>query len=158
MNEKNLRKHLAWLIQESEAHVEFEKAVAGLPPKLRGVVPEGAMHSAWDLLEHMRIAQWDIVEFSYNPTHRSPSFPEGYWPESSTPPNAKAWQESVAAFRRDRKTMVRLVTDPKTDLFTPIPHGTGQTVLREAMLLADHNSYHIGELVFLRRLLGAWKT
>ena len=139
------------------AHASFDQAVSGLPAALEGKRPEGAPHSAWELLEHMRLAQWDILEFSRNPKHVSPEWPEGYWPKTAAPPNAKAWAESVKKFRADLKAMEELVTDPKTDLFARIPHGDGQTILREALLAADHNAYHVGELVFLRRLLGAWK-
>ncbi len=104
----------------------------------------------------MRIAQWDILEFARNPKHKSPEFPKGYWPEAPTPPNEKAWQKSVNAFRADLKAMTELVANESTDLFAKIPHGDGQTVLREALLLADHNAYHLGQLVLVRRLLGAW--
>ena len=113
--------------------------------------------TAWRLLEHMRIAQWDILEFSRNPKHVSPKWPQGYWPSTDVPANDAEWDASVAAFRHDLADMEALVADPGTNLFAKIPHGDGQTVLREAMLVADHNAYHIGELVVLRRLLGAWK-
>jgi DinB superfamily len=116
----------------------------------------GADHSPWQLLEHMRIAQWDILEFSRDPKHVSPKFPEGYWPNSPTPPDKDAWEKSADAFRADLKSMVKLVENESTDLFLKIPHGDGQTVMREALILADHNSYHLGQLVLLRRLLGAW--
>jgi len=113
-------------------------------------------HTPWRLLEHLRIAQWDILEFSRNPKHVSPSFPDGYWPRSDAPPDAAAWDRSVAAFRADLKAMQDLVADPATDLFALLPHGEGQTILREALLVADHNAYHLGQLVMLRRALGAW--
>jgi DinB family protein len=157
MNDKALRKHLTSLLEKSEAHANFEKAAAGLQPELQGIRPPQAVHSPWEMLEHLRISQWDIVEFSHNPKHKSPSWPEGYWPKSPVPAHDRAWQDSVAAFLKDRKTMVDLVNNPQTDLFAAIAHGQGQTVLREALVLADHNAYHIGELVLLRRLLGAWK-
>ena len=111
----------------------------------------------WRLLEHLRMAQWDILEFSRNAKHKSPKWPEGYWPDGDAPPNSAAWDASVAAFRRDLVEMEKLVKDPSKDLFDPIPHGQGQTLLREALLVADHNSYHVGQLILLRRLLGAWK-
>ena len=152
-----LREHVLYLLRGGGAHLDFEKAVAGLPPELRGVRPAGLPHSPWRLLEHMRIAQWDILEFSRNPRHVSPPFPEGYWPEGDAPPDAGAWDRSVAAFRADLRAMEALVADPASDLFTPFPHGQGQTLLREALLVADHNAYHLGQLVVLRRLLGAWK-
>jgi len=121
------------------------------------VKPEGAPHSAWELLEHLRIAQWDMLEFSRNPKHVSPGWPDGYWPKSAEPENATAWEHSVKSFRLDLKAMRELISDPKSDLFTPFPHREGQTLLREALQMADHNAYHVGELIFLRRVLGAWK-
>jgi|SRR5581483_8867340 len=152
-----LRQHVLELLRSGHAHADFEAAVADFPSKLRGLKPKGAPHTAWQLLEHMRIAQWDILEFSRDPKHVSPPWPEGYWPKTEAPANPAAWNNSARSFRADLKTMAKLVADKNTDLFTPIPHGTGQTILREALLVADHNSYHIGQLVLLRRLLGAWK-
>jgi hypothetical protein len=151
-----LRDHLLSLLRGGGAHLDFDAAVGGLSPELRGAKPAGQPHTPWRLLEHMRIAQWDILEFSRNPRHVSPPFPQGYWPTGEAPPDEGAWDRSVAAFRADLKAMQDLVTNPATDLFTPIPHGEGQTVLREALLVADHNAYHLGQLVLLRRLLGAW--
>jgi hypothetical protein len=124
---------------------------------LRGVKPDGLPHSAWMLLEHLRIAQWDILEFSRNPKHVSPKWPEGYWPKNEAPPNATAWNKSVQQFAKDLKAMRDLVKNPKTDVYARIPWGDGQTVLREALLLADHNAYHVAQLIDVRRLLGAWK-
>jgi DinB superfamily len=124
---------------------------------LRGKRPRGAEHSAWEILEHLRIAQWDILEFSRNPKHKSPDWPKGYWPSAAEPPDDRAWDKSVSAFRKDLKAMCDLLADKSTDLFAKIPHGDGQTILREALLTADHNAYHLGELVLLRRLLGTWK-
>lgn len=152
-----LRQHLVKLLAGGNAHVDFDKAVAGLPAGLRGKRPKGQPFTPWRLLEHMRIAQWDILEFSRNPKHVSPDWPDGYWPKGDAPPSAKAWNDSVKAFRSDLAAMQALVSDPKTDLFARIPHGDGQTILREALLVADHNSYHLGQLVLVRRLLGAWK-
>ena len=155
--EKSLRKHLAKLLEGGEAHATFEDAVKDLPPALRGKRPKGAEHSPWEIVEHLRIAQHDILEFSRNPKHVSPKWPEGYWPESPVPPNDKAWAKSVRAFAADVKAMRKLVAEKSTNLYDPIPHGDGQTILREALLSADHNAYHIGQLVLVRRLLGAWK-
>ncbi len=155
-DEAALRKHLLYLLGGGGAHVSFDHAVADLPAKLRGKRARGLPFTAWRLVEHMRIAQWDILEFSRNPKHVSPEFPQGYWPASDAPPNA-AWKRSIAAFRADLAAMAKLVKDPASDLFTPFPHGDGQTLLREALLIADHNAYHIGQVVMLRRLLGAWK-
>jgi hypothetical protein len=154
---QSLRKELDRLLSGNGAHADFEAAVADFPAKLRGVKPEGAPHTAWELLEHLRIAQWDMLEFSRDAKHVSPAWPAGYWPKSAEPESAAAWEKSVKSFQHDLAAMRKLVADPKADLFTPLPHGEGQTLLREAMQMADHNAYHVGELVFLRRLLGAWK-
>ena len=152
-----LRKQLVKLLTGSEAHADFEAAIKDLPKELRGKVPAGAEHSAFQLVEHLRIALWDIVEFSQNAKHESPKWPEGYWPKSPEPPSDKAWDESVEAIRADLKVFAALISEKDTDLFAKIPHGDGQTILREALLAADHNAYHVGQLVLVRRLLGAWK-
>jgi hypothetical protein len=154
--DQSLREHLLYLLRGGDAHLHFDAAVAGLPRELRGARAPGIPHTPWRLLEHMRIAQWDILEFSRNPKHVSPKFPDGYWPEGDAPPDDGAWERSMAAFRADLRAMQDLVADPKTDLFARIPHGEGQTVLREALLVADHNAYHLGQLVCVRRALGAW--
>ncbi|HMG84297.1 MAG TPA: DinB family protein [Terracidiphilus sp.] len=151
-----LRKHLVEVLTGGHAHATFEQAVKGLPVELQGKVPKGAEHSPWQLLEHLRIAQLDILEFSRDSKHESPQWPEGYWPKEKAPADDKAWDKSVRAFRKDLKAMVALIEDEKTDLFAKIPHGDGQTILREALLAADHNAYHVGQLVLVRRLLGAW--
>ena len=152
-----LRQHIVILLKGRGAHADFEAAVAGLPTHLRGVKPTGAPHTAWQLVEHLRIALWDILEFTRDPKHASPAWPKGYWPATEAPPSDSAWDASVATFRSDLEAMQSLVSNPETDLLTPLPHGQGQTVLREALLAADHNAYHIGQLVMLRNLLGAWK-
>jgi hypothetical protein len=152
-----LREHLVQLLTGGHAHVDFDAAVKGVPIELRGERPEGAERSAWELLEHLRIAQWDILEFSRDAKHQSPEWPGGYWPPTAAPPDEHAWEKSVRAFRRDLKAMCELVTDPATDLYAKIPHGDGQTILREALLTADHNSYHLGQLLMTRKLLGAWR-
>jgi hypothetical protein len=151
-----LREHLAYLLKGGGAHVHFADALEGFPEVKRGAFAPGLRHTGWQLLEHVRIAQWDILEFSRNPNHVSPDFPGGYWPKTPNPPTEDAWDASVKAFQRDLASMVRLVQDPKTDLFARIPNGDGQTVLREALLLADHNAYHLGQLVDLRRAHGSW--
>jgi hypothetical protein len=156
MADDSLREHLLELLRGGNAHPDFEAAIANLPAELRGVRPPGLPHTPWRLVEHMRIAQWDILHFSIDPGHVSPDFPEGYWPSGDAPPDSSAWDRSVDAFRADLKAMIDLVTDSRTDLFAPIPHGQGQTILREALLVADHNAYHIGQLIVVRRLLGAW--
>lgn len=154
---QSLREHLVALLAGGQAHATFEDAVKDLPPKLRGAKPEKLPHSSWMLLEHLRIAQWDILEFSRHEKHESPKWPEGYWPKDPEPPNPGAWTKSVNQFRSDLKAMQDLVKNPKTDLFTKIPWGDGQTILREALLIADHNAYHVAQLVDVKRLLGAWK-
>jgi hypothetical protein len=156
MNADPVRRHVLELLKGGHAHVTFEDAVRGLPAELRGKKPRGGAHTAWEILEHLRIAQWDILEFSINPKHVSPEFPAGYWPATAAPPTAASWGRSVRAFRADLEAMQKLVGDPATDLYARIPHGDGQTILREALLVADHNAYHLGELVLVRRLLGAW--
>lgn len=154
--DSKVRKHVVELLKGGGAHATFDDAVKNMPVKLRGVAPEGLPHSAWMLLEHLRLAQWDILEYSRNPKHKSPKWPEGYWPVTQAPPSASAWDKSIQQFRKDLKAMQGLVADPKVDLCAPIPWGDGQTILREALLVADHNAYHIAQLVDVRRLLGAW--
>lgn len=156
-NDTALREHLVNLLTGGHAHATFEQAVKGLPAELQAKRPKGAEHSPWEILEHLRIAQSDILEFSRDPKHESPKWPEGYWPESKAPADDRAWDKSVRAFKKDLNEMCELVQNAKTDLFSKIPHGDGQTILREALLTADHNAYHIGELVLVRRLLGAWE-
>jgi hypothetical protein len=153
-----LRQHVLDLLRGRNAHADFDAVVADFPSRLRGVKPPGAPYTAWQLLEHMRTAQWDILEFSRDAKHKSPPWPEGYWPKTEAPPNAASWNNSLRSFRADLKAMAKLVADKKTDLFAKIPHGSGQTILREALLIADHNSYHLGQMVLLRRLLGTWKS
>jgi hypothetical protein len=155
-NDAALRRHLVDLLKGGSAHVHFMDAVENFPEQKRGTFAQGLPHTGWQLLEHARIAQWDILEFSRNPKHVSPGFPEGYWPKTPNPPNEDAWAKSVREFQRNLDEMIQLVQDPKTDLHATIRHGDGQTILREALVLADHNSYHLGQLVDLRRALGAW--
>ena len=155
MSDLAFREHLVNLLHGRGAHVPFERAVADVPEDRRGVVPEGTAASLWQQLEHLRIAQWDILEFSRDPSHMSPEWPDGYWPAAAAPPQG-AWQSSVAEFLADRAAIVELVADPQADLYAAFAHGTGQTLLREALVVADHNSYHVGQIVLLRRLLGCW--
>ena len=157
MVDNGIREHVAKLLSATNAHLDFDNAVSRIPVDLRTVIPHGATHSAWQLLEHLRIAQWDILEFSRNPSHISPTFPDGYWPSRNTTPDEDAWEKSVSAFRADRTALLELATNEATDLLAPIPHGTGQTILRECFVIAKHNSYHLGQLVLLGRLLGVWQ-
>lgn len=151
----SLRKHLADLLQMKGAHANFQDTLTDFPPAMRGVKPKAAPHTAWQLLEHMRIAQEDILDFSRNPQYDAKTFPDDYWPATDAPPSEDAWEDSVRKFQKDAKEMQELVADTKHDLLTKIPHGDGQTILREALLVADHNSYHLGQLMFLRKMLVA---
>lgn len=153
-NDSSLRQHLLELLAGGHAHLTLDDAVNDFPADLRGQRPPGAPHSAWELLEHIRIAQWDILEFARDPKHVSPQFPSGYWPATVAPPNASAWNESIEAFRRDLSALADLARDESVDLHARIPHGDGQTVLREILLAADHNAYHLGQLVMVRKVLG----
>lgn len=157
-NDKVLREHVLDLLIGESAHLNFDGAVKDMPEALRGERPKGSPHSPWEVLEHMRIAQWDILEFIRNPQHASPEFPAGYWPGTQTPPSKTAWDASVDAFRGNLRELAALVANESTDLLAAIPHGDGKTLLREALLTADHNAYHLGQLVTLRRILGAWSV
>lgn len=148
-----LRQQLIHMLTKAEAHVDIGSALRDFPRELRASKPGGSPHTPWQLLEHLRIAQSDIVQFTLNPKHRSPKFPDGYWPKTDMPPDDRAWDKSVARILEDLDEMVSLVGDPKIDLMKKIPHGTGQTFVREALLLADHNSYHVGQIVMLRRIM-----
>jgi hypothetical protein len=152
-NIASLREHIVNLLTKAEAHVDVSSELKDFPRNLRGRKPEGAPHTPWQLLEHMRIAQWDILQFSVDAKHVSPKWPEGYWPETEEPPSDKAWDKSVKDFFADLDKVCKLVRDPKRDLFAKIPHGTGQTLLREALLVADHNAYHLGQIVMVRKTL-----
>jgi DinB superfamily len=155
-HDQALRDQLVALLKGGEAHVHFMDAIDGFPEAKRGTFVEGLRHTGWQLMEHARIAQWDILEFSRDAKHVSPGFPEGYWPKTPVPPDEAAWTKSVQEFQSDLQEMIKLVKNPKIDLYAAIPHGNGQTILREALLLADHDAYHLGQLVDLRRALGAW--
>jgi hypothetical protein len=155
-HEKSLRKHLHELLEGGSAHAKFDDVIKNLPAKLRGAKPANFPHSPWMLLEHMRLAQWDILEFSRNASYVAREWPREYWPKTEGPPNAASWNKSVQQFRRDLQAMQKLVANKKTDLFARVPWGDGQTILREALLEADHNAYHLGQLMDVRRLLGSW--
>jgi uncharacterized damage-inducible protein DinB len=155
--ENSLRDHLQKLLDWQDAHVSFESAVEGIAPALRGTVPKGLPYSLWQLVEHLRRTQRDILEFCRNPAYEEPAMEE-YWPPSAAPPSAAAWDESLAGFRADLADLKRLSANTAVDLFERIPHGTGQTYLRELLLVADHNAYHVGQLVVVRRNLGIWQA
>ena len=156
-NDRALRKHVIALLDGGQACATFDDIVGDFPAKQRGEIPKGLPHSAWMLLEHMRIAQWDILDFSRNSKYKAMKWPDDYWPKTPAPPGAAAWDKSVKSFHEDLDAMKALVSDPKTDLFAKLPWGEGQTILREALLIADHNSHHLGQLIDVRRLLGIWK-
>ena len=151
-----LRKELIFQLNGGHAHAPLEKVVAGLPAKLQGVVPEGVPHSGWQLLEHLRIAQADILEFCSRKNYREKQWPDDYWPRDTTPPNSRAWNASVHQIRADREQFIKLISNSKADLFAPLAWGEGQTLFHEACLIIDHNAYHLGEMVMVRHLLGAW--
>jgi hypothetical protein len=153
---KQLRAQLADVLDARSAHVPFDRAVRGIAPALRGVIPIGLEHSAWQIVEHMRIAQRDILDFCRKPTYTALTWPDDYWPKAPQPAGAGAWTRALAAYRRDRKAMQRLAANPHIDLLATIPHGSGQTYLRELLLVADHAAYHIAQIVDVRRALGIW--
>ena len=157
-DDPDLRQHLVELLKGKGAHLAFDEVISDWPAEARTRIPHGAPHSAWQLLEHMRIAQRDILDFCVKPDYIEPRFPDDYWPPDDEAPDDAAWTTSVERFADDLKQMQHLVTDPKTDLRAKIPHGTGQTILREALVVADHNAYHVGQLVLLRGLLGIWPS
>jgi hypothetical protein len=157
MSTKPVRDLLGRALAWKEAHATFEDAVNGIPANVRGARPEGLPYSAWELLEHLRIAQHDILEFCVDPNYKEMKWPDDYWPPSPAPPSDAAWEESIRGFVADRKAMQDLAADTSLDLEAKIPHGSGQTCLRELVLTLDHNAYHIGQLVLVRRLLGIWK-
>lgn len=156
-NDAALREHVIKLLEGGNAHATFDSAVKGFPAEKTGVRPKGLPYSGWELLEHMRIAQNDILRFSLSGDYESPKWPEAYWPEEKAPGSDSAWARSVKAFRKDLAEFEKLIRDPKQDLYRKFPWGDGQTLLREALLIADHNAYHIGQLVLVRRLLGGWE-
>jgi hypothetical protein len=153
-----LRDQLVAFLDWHDAHADFDAAVEAVPAHLRGAVAAGLPHSAWQLLEHLRLAQEDILDFCVNASYRERAWPDDYWPAAPAPPSDAAWDDSIAAYRRDRGAMQQLARDSAIDLFAKIPHGSGQTYIREILLVADHASYHIGQIVFVRRALGIWPT
>jgi len=151
-----LREQLANVLAWHDAHVDFDRAVEGLSARARGRRPPGMPHSPWEIVEHLRLAQHDILDFCVNPRYAEMKWPDDYWPDTARPPSDAAWHASIRAFRRDRKALQALAARPRIDPFAAIPHGSGQTYLREILLVIDHNAYHVGELVAVRRMLGAW--
>ena len=156
-NDAALRQQLVKLLDSKEAHATFDAAVEGVPVKALGTVPKRWEYSIWQLVEHVRIAQADILDFCRNSKYREKRWPEDYWPKMPAPKNAAAWNASIVAFRRDRKAVQRLATDPQVDLLAKIPHGSGQTYLREILLVADHNAHHVAQIIDVRRAIGIWR-
>lgn len=156
-DQSSLRSQIVDQLTGEHAHISLDKAVDNLTLQHVGIIPDGAVHSVWMLVEHIRIAQHDILDFSRNADYTALSWPDDYWPENPAPRDQAQWNKSLAAIERDRDTMAALIKDPSNDLLSPIPHGDGQTLFREAMLIVDHNSYHIGQIIDVRRQLGAWK-
>jgi DinB family protein len=154
--DESLRQQLARFIDFGEAHVASDAALAPLDLSLQGKRVQGLPHSPWELLEHIRITQHDILDFCVNPKYEEMKWPDDYWPKSPAPPAADSWKESVSSFNEDRDALRELATNTKTDLLAKIPHGDGQTYLRELILAQDHLSYHTGQLVLVRQALGAW--
>jgi hypothetical protein len=155
--ETALHELVARLLAWEDAHVSFDSAVADFPARLRGTQPPGLPYSGWQLVEHLRITQHDILDFCENAAYKEMKWPDDYWPRSPAPPSSAAWTGSIRQYRADRKALQKLAADPKVDLYAKIPHGSGQTYLRELILVADHTAYHVGQLVLVRRLLGIWK-
>ena len=153
-----IRDHVARLLDWEDARVGFDKAVADVPAPMRGVAPPGLPHSIWQLVEHIRLAQHDILDFSRNPKYKEMKWPDDYWPGSAAPASDAAWKKSLARVRADRKALQQMAADRSIDLSAKIPHGSGQTVLRELLLVADHTAYHVGQIVLIRQLLGIWKA
>jgi uncharacterized damage-inducible protein DinB len=158
INNDELIKTLARNLRASNAHITLDRALQGLPEDLRGKVPHGFPYSIWQLVEHIRIAQWDMIFFSMDASHESPDWPKGYWTTDHAPASGAAWKESLGNIDAEREAFIRFIEQPGTDLFTPLPHGEGQTLLQEALQIIDHNSYHVAEIVAIRRALGAWKA
>jgi len=159
VDDKALRRHLVNLLQGRGAHMPFEDAVADFPPDMINTRPPNVSYTPWHLIEHLRIAQWDILEYVRNPEHESPPWPEGYWPAPDAQTDVAGWNVSIEMFQRDLRDMQAIVEDPANDLLAPISHGyDGHTIMREALILADHNAYHVGELAILRQVMGAWGT
>jgi uncharacterized damage-inducible protein DinB len=156
MTDTALRAQLARALGWDEAHAGFDRVVGGIPPESRGRAPAGLPYSPWQLLEHLRLTQEDILDFCRNPKYRERNWPDDYWPKSAEPPSAETWDRSVSAYRRDRDALAALAQDPSADLYAAIPHGSGQTLLRELLLVLDHTAYHLGEMVVVRRALGIW--
>ena len=151
-----VREQLRALLEGGNAHMTFDEAIANFPREQMNTKPQNVPYTPWQLLEHIRMAQWDILEFIRNPQYISPPWPEGYWPAESVQADESAWEKTLASFRADQYRLLEMVADPKVNLYTPIPHGDGQTILQEILVVADHNAYHIGEFATYRQVMGTW--
>ena len=156
-SDETIKKQLTQFLTEAHAHVTFDDAVRNLTLENIGKKPSGIPYNIWKLAEHIRITQWDILEFSRDSNHKSPKWPEEYWPKEDAPADETAWKKTFEQIRKDRDEFIALLNDPANDLYVPFPHGSGQNLLREAMLIADHTSYHTGEIVIIRRILNDWR-
>jgi len=155
-SDESVRNHLVWLLQGGDAHMPFQEAVSNFPlDRINERFPNGT-YSAWALLEHLRLTQWDILDFIRNSNYQEIEWPREYWPPEGTKAGEQDWRQTIAQFEIDLKELVKITEDPKTDLYAKIPHGTGQTILREMLLVADHNAYHIGEFAIMRQVMGTW--
>lgn len=154
--DESIRKHLKSLLTWRSAHVEFDRVIRNVPPDLRGACPSGMPYSLWQLLEHIRLAQWDILDFCRNANYTTPPWPDAFWPSDASPDSREGWQESIDSYKRDRQSLIDIVLDGSIDLLSEIPHGEGQTYFREIVLVADHTAYHVGQMVAVRRILGIW--
>lgn len=155
-NESFIREELVFLLRKGNAHMPFEEAVLNFPIRHINTKPKNISYTFWHLVEHIRLTQWDIIDFTQNPNYKEPKWPHDYWPEKDAIATKISWDRSVKQVLKDLDEMVGIVRNPKTDLFAKIPHGNGQTILREALVIADHNAYHVGELAILRQVMNAW--
>jgi hypothetical protein len=154
--DKKIRKTLIDMLQQEHAHAGFKNSTKDIPFKYLGIQPENLPYSIWQLTEHIRITQWDILEFSRNPKHKSPKWPDEYWPVNKEPSDKDEWEKTLNTIEKDKKEMIDLISDSTNDLYEPFPHGDGQNLFREALLIIDHTSYHTGQIIILRRLLNIW--
>ena len=158
VQEQQLKKHLSTLVSGKGAHADFDTAVKGISSDHYGAEVKGLPYTLWQIVEHMRLSQNDILDYMRNPDYKERSWPEGYWPKEGKPPKKDSWDQSVKSIKKDLREVKTIIENPKTDLFAQVPHGEkGHTILREVLLIADHNAYHVGQIIVIRRLLGDWK-
>ncbi|MCX2743166.1 DinB family protein [Mangrovivirga sp. M17] len=157
MNDESLRPLLRKILNWEDAHVNFDNAINNIPEKMRGIRHKDIPYSLWELIEHIRLSQYDILEFCRNPDYKEMPWPDAYWPDSAAPESSDEWDRSISKYKEDRESLKKLVSDENLELASEIPHGDGQTYIREILLVADHNAYHVGQIVLLRKLLGIWE-